>query len=163
MKYLLCMRHAKSDWSQDLSDLHRPLNKRGRRAAPRMAQVLVDKGWAPDKALISTAERTQETFRLMKPIFTNANIHMDIQNHSEMYLTGLGVVQTIVERQVQANTLLLIGHNPGWSTMVSRLSGQTIDMTTANVVILSSSNSSWSDAIRTMNWTVLEHLLPREL
>ena len=41
---LIVMRHAKSSWSDaSLDDHDRPLNKRGRRDAPRIAQELHDR------------------------------------------------------------------------------------------------------------------------
>jgi phosphohistidine phosphatase len=43
MKTLLLLRHAKSSWKDtDLDDHDRPLNKRGKRDAPRMGQLLKD-------------------------------------------------------------------------------------------------------------------------
>ena len=44
MKTLLLVRHAKSDWgTPSLGDIDRPLNDRGKRDAPVMAQRLLDK------------------------------------------------------------------------------------------------------------------------
>ena len=41
MKTLLILRHAKSAWGNPgLPDHERPLNKRGKRDAPRMGQLL---------------------------------------------------------------------------------------------------------------------------
>ena len=41
MKSLYLVRHAKSSWKNpDLDDFERPLNKRGRKNAPFMGQVL---------------------------------------------------------------------------------------------------------------------------
>ena len=45
MKYLTIIRHAKSSWSDPhLSDVDRPLNKRGLNSAPVMGQVLKNHG-----------------------------------------------------------------------------------------------------------------------
>ena len=47
---LIVMRHAKSSWSDaSLDDHNRPLNKRGRRDAPRIAQELHNREWIPDR------------------------------------------------------------------------------------------------------------------
>jgi phosphohistidine phosphatase len=41
MKSLLILRHAKSSWKHpELTDHERPLNKRGKRDAPRMGELL---------------------------------------------------------------------------------------------------------------------------
>ena len=60
MKTLLVLRHAKSSWKQaELSDHERPLNKRGRRDAPRVAAFIHDSGLGPDLILSSTAVRAR--------------------------------------------------------------------------------------------------------
>ena len=164
MKNLLCMRHAKSDWSKDLPDHDRPLNKRGRRDAPKMARALLELGFTPEKAIISSAQRTRETFQRMQPIFEEAGVNLETSYHSSLYHSGLGSVQSVIDQEwTDTNTILLIGHNPGWSSMVSRLCNRSIEMTTANIVVLSSAHSTWNEAIRSLDWTFVEHLFPREL
>ena len=65
-KRLLVTRHAKSSWkSGEDSDHARPLNKRGRRDAPRVAAHLVGLGWVPEQVLSSDSQRTRETLGLM--------------------------------------------------------------------------------------------------
>ena len=45
MKTLLILRHAKSSWNYpELSDYDRPLNRRGKRDAPRMGKHLRQEG-----------------------------------------------------------------------------------------------------------------------
>lgn len=49
MKTLILLRHAKSSWDfPDLSDHDRPLNNRGKKDAPLMAEVLKKKNIAID-------------------------------------------------------------------------------------------------------------------
>ncbi|MEL7089640.1 MAG: histidine phosphatase family protein, partial [Planctomycetota bacterium] len=55
---LILMRHAKSSWDDPgLTDHDRPLNRRGRLAAPLMAAWLAEIDAAPDHALVSSAIR----------------------------------------------------------------------------------------------------------
>ena len=62
MKTLLLMRHAKSSWSEPgLADHDRPLNKRGKQAAPEMGKLLRKEGLVPDLILCSTARRSRQT------------------------------------------------------------------------------------------------------
>nr|NIL98123.1 hypothetical protein [Planctomycetales bacterium]NIP70269.1 hypothetical protein [Planctomycetales bacterium] len=62
MKTLLLLRHAKSSWDDSALDDHdRPLNKRGKRDAPRMGQLLVQQDLVPDCILTSTARRARKT------------------------------------------------------------------------------------------------------
>ena len=61
-KTLLVMRHAKSSWKDaSLSDHDRPLNKRGRTAAPRMGELIRDQGILPDYIATSSALRARAT------------------------------------------------------------------------------------------------------
>ena len=49
MKTVFFIRHAKSSWSDmSLKDFDRPLNKRGKRDAPMMAEKLQEMGVRPD-------------------------------------------------------------------------------------------------------------------
>ena len=72
MKRLIVMRHAKSDWGTNAPTDHaRPLNKRGQRDAPRVAQRLVELDWLPQYIVSSDSTRTRETYELM-----NSHYHL---------------------------------------------------------------------------------------
>ena len=61
MKTLLILRHAKSSWNYpELSDYDRPLNRRGKRDAPRMGKHLREHGLIPDRILTSSAKRARK-------------------------------------------------------------------------------------------------------
>ncbi len=63
---LIIMRHAKSDWANaNLTDHDRPLNARGRRTAPLMAEHLAAQCVLPEVIVASTAVRVQETLELL--------------------------------------------------------------------------------------------------
>ena len=66
MKTLVLMRHAKSNWSGDLSDFDRPLNSRGISSARALGNWLRSNDLLPDFALVSAAKRTVETFDELK-------------------------------------------------------------------------------------------------
>ena len=62
MKTLLVLRHAKSSWNDPALDDHeRPLNKRGRRDAPRMGVLVREYGLIPDLIICSDAVRARVT------------------------------------------------------------------------------------------------------
>lgn len=67
MKTLILMRHAKSSWSEPgLDDHDRPLNARGKAAAPVMARWLAAQALVPDVVLCSTAKRARQTVKRMR-------------------------------------------------------------------------------------------------
>ena len=155
---LVVMRHAKSAWDTDAPDDHsRPLNKRGRRDAPRVAAALSSLGWAPDRAISSTSERTRETWQRMA--FRAVPVAFD----ARLYHAGIGAVQEVVaEVADDCGTLLLLGHNPGFSSVVGWLSGEPTGLTTANAALLSTDAATWRGALQ-QSWTLHQVIRPREL
>ena len=73
MRRLMLLRHAKSDWTAPgTRDHDRPLNPRGREAAPKMGAYMARHALVPDLIVASTATRVTETLdlraaRLRKP------------------------------------------------------------------------------------------------
>ena len=62
MKTLLLIRHAKSSWDDPgLSDYERPLNDRGKKDAPMMAERLYERGIKIDAFISSPARRARKT------------------------------------------------------------------------------------------------------
>lgn len=163
MEYrLIVMRHAKSDWYAGAgSDHARPLNRRGRRDAPRIAQRLVELGWTPSHVISSDSERTTETFSLMQPIL--GDVPVDFQ--SNLYHGGLrDLEESVSKAPEERSTLLALGHNPGWQESVWRLSGQSVEMTTANAALMCIEAECWGEAIfQHGDWKLVDVLRPKEL
>jgi len=62
LKTLLLIRHAKSSWDDPaLSDYERPLNERGKKDAPAMAERLYERGIKIDAFITSPARRARKT------------------------------------------------------------------------------------------------------
>ena len=62
MKTLMLLRHAKSSWKDEgLTDHDRPLNKRGKKTAPAMGHLILEKQLVPGLILSSTAVRARAT------------------------------------------------------------------------------------------------------
>ena len=66
MRRLVLFRHAKAvpGDAHVGGDHKRPLSTRGTQDAPRMGRYLADERIQPDLALVSDAQRTQDTFTL---------------------------------------------------------------------------------------------------
>ena len=64
MNQFVLIRHAKSSWKfPHLTDLQRPLNKRGRRDGSKIASYITKNGpFTPNLFLISPAQRTLQTW-----------------------------------------------------------------------------------------------------
>lgn len=160
-KRLIIMRHAKSSWTTGATTDHqRPLNQRGRRAAPRVGVRLLELGWIPDLVIASDSERTRETWQRMQVEFPDS---IKARFSSAFYHGGLSAIANECSLLTDdISTLLVLGHNPGWEGAVAGLSGQRIRMTTANAALLESDAEDWAQAMGA-NWEFVEVLRPREL
>lgn len=130
VKTLLLMRHAKSSWQDsELPDHERPLNGRGRRSAPFMGELLRAEIGAPDWILTSTAKRALET---AQAVVSASGYEGPLTITRRLYLaepvTYLDVLSEIPEDRVR---VLVIGHNPGISELLTQLTGETREMPTA--------------------------------
>lgn len=107
---LVVIRHAKSDWGDPgLADHDRPLNRRGRAAAPRIGAWLASRGWVPDAALVSTAIRARQTWDGVAPALPAAPAPaLDAQ----LYLAEPDTILARL-RAARGGTVALVGHNPG--------------------------------------------------
>lgn len=110
MKRLILMRHAKTEaWTEGLDDHGRALTDSGHRAAERLGLALQSMGWGPERALISTARRTRETWAHLAGIFPNT----DFKFEEGLYLAGERGISDLIAEHDGAGTLMVIGHNPG--------------------------------------------------
>lgn len=120
MKTLVILRHAKSDWADaTLQDFDRPLNERGREAAPLMGRFIAQLGLAIDLVLVSSAKRTRETWALVEP-HVGAHAKADIRR--DLYLADADALMTAL-RQIddEHERVMIIGHNPGLEDLVLAL------------------------------------------
>ncbi len=146
MKTLYLVRHAKSSWDNaNLADFDRPLNKRGLKAAPFMANLMRQKEVRPDLVLSSPANRalsTAETFCeiLEYPV-------EKIEQRAEIYEGGLNHILTIV--RAIPNTVsapMLFGHNPTFTIFANFVTGTHLDnIVTCGVVRIAMHVESWQE------------------
>lgn len=121
MKTLTLLRHAKSSWSDSgLADHDRPLNDRGERDAPRMANRLVDAGIRPSLILSSTALRAWTTAKIVaREINYPAEF---LQRDASLYHASRKTLLEVVSRQENGfNNIVLVGHNPGLTDLAEFL------------------------------------------
>jgi phosphohistidine phosphatase len=128
---LLLMRHAKSSWADgDLDDHERPLNARGREAAPRMAKVLVENGIVPQLILVSSSVRTRETVERMLPVIGDVPVKVVKGLYHASPMTLLEIIHS---HGAGADPLMVVGHNPGMETTVSNIAGNLVPFPTGAV------------------------------
>jgi phosphohistidine phosphatase len=163
MKTLLLMRHAKSSWKSDAQNDHdRPLNKRGYQDSPKILKYLQQENLLPEMVISSTATRTRETWKHMQQAISNI---VPIQYSKSLYHGALTDIQNqVVLLGSGYNRIMVLGHNPGWENAVKTLCDTSIEMTTANVVILTIEEETWRSAFsQTGEWNLVDHIQPRKL
>lgn len=126
MLSLILWRHAKSSWTTSgLADHERPLNNRGRRAAPLMAAQIADKGLTPQRILCSTALRTRETLAALLPYLRR---DAEIVLTRDIYHADTADLLAMIRAQPAASgTLMVIGHNPTLEELAGLLGGRRSD------------------------------------
>lgn len=122
MKTLYFLRHAKSDWSDStLSDHARPLNARGRRAAAKMGALMQRMGVKPDHVICSTAVRAHET---LARVMSAGDFEWPFEVERGLYgASADGILRIVRAQNNDHNTLMFVGHNPGFEDIVLGLCG----------------------------------------
>jgi len=115
------MRHADARWQDaSLSDLERPLSKRGQAAAEAMGRRLKALQLLPDLLLVSPARRTEQTAEIL--VRELALPVRRMVREEKLYLAGPAELLRIAQATAPRIThLLLLGHNPGLSELVQQL------------------------------------------
>lgn len=82
MKKLILLRHAKSSWKDlSINDIERPLNHRGKRDAPIMAERFLNRNIVIDLIISSNAKRTLDTAKEFANVL---NLGSDIQKNKDL-------------------------------------------------------------------------------
>ena len=152
MRRLLLLRHAKSDWSEPgASDHERPLNRRGREAAPRIGAYVRRHRLTPDGVLCSTARRTRDTWALLAAEITNAPPATFVERIYEA--TPRTLLDLLRGAEPGGESLLVVGHNPGLHELATQLiaSGDADDrerlrekLPTGGLVVIDFAIADWS-------------------
>ncbi|WP_299458696.1 histidine phosphatase family protein [uncultured Microscilla sp.] len=125
MKTLTLLRHAKSSWKDlSLSDFERPLNKRGKRDAPFMAQKFKEKGAMPHLILSSPSVRTRLTVAAFVEVLPETAVEFDQRIYEAHAQTLLRLIR---QQSDKVTSLVLVGHNPGLTDLTNYFAPGPID------------------------------------
>ncbi len=144
MKTLIVMRHAKSDHSAGVSsDFERPLNERGLKTAPFMGKFIKEAGFVPEILISSSANRAITTAELFAE---SCGYEKEVILNRDFYYGYMEeVISALRKLPENINSCMIVGHNPTWENIVSRLTGKFVIMPTASVAILKYDNNSWNN------------------
>lgn len=165
MKRLILTRHAKSSWDDPMmSDHDRPLNERGKTAAADLGQWLASRGYVPGEVLCSDAVRTRATFSGIAPALPGAPT---LELKPALYHAGPDVMLAVLHH-AKADTVMMIGHNPGIAEFAHRLVSRTPMTTeftkypTGATLVVDFVVDSWADVSFGQGVTA-DFVVPREL
>lgn len=160
MKKILIMRHAKSDWSDNsLSDFDRPLNKRGKKAAPVMGEEIKKRKLTPDVIISSPAKRAKRTAKIVaekcgydKKIIFNEDFYFGYVND---------VFKAVKNLPNKKKSVMLFGHNPTWEHLVELLAGEYVIMPTAALAVLHFKSDNWQN-LKKYSCELVLHIKPKD-
>ncbi len=148
MKKLYLVRHSKSSWDNpNLDDFDRPLNKRGKRDAPFMGELLNKLGVKPDIIVSSPAKRAYATAKEIakalnypkRKIVKNENIYM---------ATAGELLKIINEFPDEISSAMIFGHNPGLTQICNLLSNANIiNIPTSGFAEIDFETGSWKNIV----------------
>jgi phosphohistidine phosphatase len=150
MKKLLLVRHAKSGWQTDVKvDFDRKLTKQGSDEAIEMAALMSRNISKLDKIITSPAVRAVATEQHFASAF-NINF-ADIQKDTGLYEKGVPYIKKLIASQdVSLECIMLVGHNPIFTTLTSNLTGEEIpSLEACSVVCINYNITKWSELEKT--------------
>ena len=144
MKTLFILRHAKSSWDNfSLADFDRPLNQRGLESAPLIGELIYEKQFQPDLIISSPAKRAEQTAILT---CASAQLESEIQFDERIYeASSRRLLQIISEQNAKVESLMIVGHNPGFEDLLKTLIGEFREMKTANLAVVDLNIEKWDE------------------
>lgn len=149
MKTLLIMRHAESDSHAGLrSDFDRPINEQGHQDLLRIAQLLGEYGLRPDAIMASSALRARQTAEGM---ISALNLQANTLNLDDsLYLASPAtLLKVAIKLPENAQTGLIIAHNPGLEEWIGQFSGARVVLPTAGLAAFQLACFSWTEIDQT--------------
>lgn len=145
-KKLFFIRHAKSSWKDStMTDFERPLNERGLRDAPFMAELLSKKITKVDLIITSGAERALRTSKEFQKVFKIEDEYFIINDdiYYGMIDTLFNIIKDIDNKY---STVLLFGHNPVLTATCNYLSDTNLfNIPTCGIVELNYTRDNWKN------------------
>ncbi len=146
MKTLYIVRHAKSSWNDiSLSDMDRPLKKRGKSDAKTIADILRKEGVKPDMFLTSPALRAYDTAQIFAE-----QMHIpssQVQVKDKLYLPDFPTILKLALYLDNAwDTVFLFGHEPSLSAFINYFIQNPLDkVVTSSVTKMAFDTDTWKD------------------
>jgi phosphohistidine phosphatase len=121
MKTVILVRHAKSSWDDpSMTDFDRPLNDRGKKDAPEMADRLLKRKISIDTFISSPAKRARKTANIFAKAFgvekENVVLNDKLYNAAEM-----DFYEVLSQLPASMKSIAVFSHNPGLTDFANSL------------------------------------------
>jgi phosphohistidine phosphatase len=119
MRRLILLRHGKTEaMAASGDDFDRALLPRGQADTALIAKILLQEGLKPDLALVSSAVRARQTWEMARSVFGEVKTEII----PTLYLAPPERMRDLIEDwSGQAETLIVVGHNPGIHELAATL------------------------------------------
>jgi len=155
---LYLLRHADAGdpmaWPGD--DAERPLSAKGKRQARRLGSMLADIGWKPDLILTSPKLRASQTARLVGRA-------VDVNPDDESRLAAafeLSDVGSMLAAHPDARRVVLVGHDPDFSSIASTLTGAAIELRKGAIARIDLTDTALSAGSGALRWLIPPGVVP---
>jgi len=129
---LYFLRHGEADWPDwNKPDDERPLTKRGKKELRDVAKFLARLKVRPDLIVTSPLPRASQTAKIAAD-YLKAKVRED-----DLLAPGFGTneLRTVFKRH-QSKVLVLVGHEPDFTNVISRLTGASLKLSKAGVALV---------------------------
>jgi phosphohistidine phosphatase len=160
MKKIVFIRHAKSSWEFDVTDINRPLKKRGVADSDLVSNTFRNLGFSPDMVFSSPAIRAHETCKIF---VNNLKINEDyIKIEDQLYdFGGNKVINFIKSLDDSYKNIMIFGHNHALTSIANTFGNIYIDnLPTCGLVILEFDIEYWSEL---KQGETIKMIFPRDL
>ena len=140
MPKLFLMRHGKAENTSP--DFERQLSSEGKAGVVSVAKLLKGKNIIINQVVYSSAERAKQTALLMCK-----GLDIELENQTEdlrIYNASVSELQTVLsEIDESLESVLLVGHNPGFADLVFNLCEESVGLSAGNIAVVY--GESWED------------------
>jgi len=147
MKTITFLRHSKSSWDLNVSDINRPLNELGISKIKKISNLSIDTFSPVEIFFSSPANRAIHTC-----IILASSIKIDLKKISicdELYTFNmLDVFDFIKQIDNKYSNIVLVGHNPAYTEILNYFTeNKILNLPTARWFCLKFDSDSWSEII----------------
>lgn len=159
MKNLIIIRHAKSSWKLPLTDVERPLSKKGIYTAHLISSKIQNS--IPKSFIVwcSKAKRTYETAMIF-----SQNLYFSFENiiiKEELYTFDEKKLEEIIKKcENKYDNLILFGHNNAITNFVNKFGDQIINnVPTSGVISMQFDTDDWNNLNKGI---IKEYIVPSQ-